>query len=350
MTDNLSGQVQNLLQKALEQIQASKNTQTLKEIEVKYLGRKGELTELLKTLKDVPADQKPIIGQTLQKAKTQLETAYQQKLSALENEEITKQLTNEFFDITLPGIKPEAGSIHPLSQLQEEVETIFSEMGFSIMDGPEVESEYYNFEALNIPAHHPARDMQDTFFIENHHDEQQGNLVLRTHTSPVQIRSMLKHGAPLKIIVPGRVFRYEATDASHDNTFYQVEGLLIDKNVSLASLKGVMRAFLTRLFGKEVKVRFRPGYFPFVEPGLELDFSCLICNEKGCSVCKHTGWMEFMGSGMVHSNVLKAGGIDPDEYQGWAFGFGLTRLAVMRYAMNDVRLLQSGDLRFIKQF
>lgn len=350
MSENIQEKVQQLLQNALKEIQNSQNAQALKEIEVKYLGRKGELTELLKTLKDLSPEQKPIIGQALQKAKTELENQYNQKLNTLENAEITKQLTEEFFDITLPGIKPETGSIHPLSKLQEEVETIFSEMGFSIMDGPEVESEYYNFEALNIPAHHPARDMQDTFFVENQQHKEQGRLVLRTHTSPVQIRSMLKYGAPLKIIIPGRVFRYEATDASHDNTFYQVEGLLIDKNISLASLKGVMREFLTRLFGKEVKVRFRPGYFPFVEPGLELDFSCLICNQKGCSVCKHTGWMEFMGSGMVHANVLKAGGIDPEEYQGWAFGFGLTRLAVMRYGLNDVRLLMGNDLRFIKQF
>jgi phenylalanyl-tRNA synthetase alpha chain len=234
--------------------------------------------------------------------------------------------------------------------VQQEVENIFSDMGFAIMDGPEVESEYYNFEGLNIPADHPARDMQDTFFLKDKSEKKHGRLVLRTHTSPVQVRTMEKYGAPLRVIIPGRVFRYEATDASHDTTFYQVEGLLIDQHISLAHLKGVMAEFLSRLFGKEVKVRFRPGYFPFVEPGLELDFSCLLCNEKGCSVCKHTGWLEFMGAGMVHPNVLKAGGINPKQYQGWAFGFGLTRLVMMRYNIDDIRLLQSGDLRFLRQF
>ncbi len=218
------------------------------------------------------------------------------------------------------------------------------------MDGPEVESEYYNFEGLNIPADHPARDMQDTFFLQDKKDKKHGRMVLRTHTSPVQVRTMEKYGAPLRVIVPGRTFRYEATDASHDTTFYQVEGLLIDKDISLSHLKGVMAEFLTRLFGKPVKVRFRPGYFPFVEPGLELDFSCLLCKEKGCRVCKHTGWIEFMGAGMVHENVLKAGGIDHKKYQGWAFGFGLTRLVMMRYGITDIRLLSSGDLRFARQF
>ena len=218
------------------------------------------------------------------------------------------------------------------------------------MDGPEVESEYYNFEGLNIPEDHPARDMQDTFFIKDKHDEKHGKMVLRTHTSPVQIRTMEKYGAPLRVIVPGRTFRYEATDAGHDTTFYQVEGMLIDKDISLCHLKGIMKEFLTRLFGKEVNVRFRPGYFPFVEPGLELDFSCLLCDQKGCRVCKNSGWIEFMGAGMIHENVLKAGGIDGKKYQGWAFGFGLTRLVMMRFGIDDIRLLMSGNLKFNRQF
>jgi len=219
-----------------------------------------------------------------------------------------------------------------------------------IMDGPEVESEYYNFEGLNIPSWHPARDMQDTFFIKGKQDKKHGRMVLRTHTSPVQVRTMEKYGAPLRVIVPGRTFRYEATDASHETTFYQVEGLMIDKDISIAHLKGVLKEFLTRLFAKEVKVRFRPGYFPFVEPGLEVDFSCLLCGGKGCRVCKHTGWVEFMGAGMVHENVLKAGGIDAKKWQGWAFGFGLNRLAMMRHGIDDIRLFLSGDLRFTNQF
>ena len=335
---------------ALQDIPNAKTSKELKDVEVKYLGRSGKLTMLLHTLKDLTPEQKKKFGSKMNELKKWLENELSIKLSELEKAEIEQKLSQEFFDITAPGIAPEIGHIHPLSKVQQEVEDIFSQMGFAIMDGPEVESEYYNFEALNIPATHPARDMQDTFFLKDKHDEKQGRMVLRTHTSPGQIRSMLHHGAPIRIIVPGRVFRYEATDASHDSTFYQVEGLLVDKNISLAHLKGVMKEFLTRLFGKEVKVRFRPGYFPFVEPGLELDFSCLLCDEKGCSACKQTGWIEFMGSGMVHPNVLKECNIDPNEYQGWAFGFGLTRLVMMRYGISDIRLLQSGDLRFTRQF
>jgi len=341
-------------QTALEEIEKATTLDHLKEIDVKYLGRKGELTNILKSLKDLSAEEKRTIGSKTNTVKLAIEAQIKTKQSRLEAVEIAKKLSGEFFDITTPAslgaVKPEIGHIHPLSQVQMETENIFRQMGFSIMDGPEVESEYYNFEGLNIPADHPARDMQDTFFLKDKSEPKHGRLVLRTHTSPVQVRTMEKYGAPLRIIVPGRVFRYEATDASHDSTFYQVEGLVIDKNISLADLKGVMAEFLTRLFSKEVKVRFRPGYFPFVEPGLELDFSCLICNEKGCSVCKHTGWVEFMGAGMVHPNVLKAGGVDANKYQGWAFGFGLTRLVMMRYGIDDIRLLQSGDLRFIQQF
>lgn len=326
------------------------SVEDLQKLEIKYLGRKGEVTLLLNELKNLNAEEKRTVGPALQKVKNDLRQQLDQKQRELEMAAIEKNLQQEFFDITLPGKKYNLGHIHVRSQVQYNVENIFTSMGFTIADGPEVESEYYNFEGLNIPAHHPARDMQDTFFIKDRHEEKHGKLVLRTHTSPVQVRTMEKYGAPLRIIVPGRVFRYEATDASHETTFYQVEGLMIDKNISLAHLKGVMSEFLTRLFEKEVKVRFRPGYFPFVEPGIELDFSCLICNEKGCSACKRTGWIEFMGAGMVHPNVLKAGGIDPHEYQGWAFGFGLDRLIMMLHNIDDIRLLQSGDLRFIHQF
>lgn len=339
-----------LQEQALTEIANSADLQNLKDIEVKYLGRNGEITNILKGIKDLSNEEKRTMGPLMNQVKIALESTFNAKRQTLEAAEIQKQLTGEFFDLTAPGKKHEVGHIHPLSQVQYEVENIFSDMGFAVMDGPEVESEYYNFEGLNIPKDHPARDMQDTFFVQDRSHEKHGRMVLRTHTSPVQVRSMEKYGAPLRIIIPGRVFRYEATDASHDSTFYQVEGLMIDKNISLADLKGVMREFLTRLFGKEVKVRFRPGYFPFVEPGLELDFSCLICNGKGCSVCKQTGWVEFMGAGMVHPNVLSSGGIDSKEYQGWAFGFGLTRLVMMRHGINDIRLLQSGDLRFTEQF
>lgn len=343
---------------ALREIEATTSQEALFEVQVKYLGRKGLITELMHQLATLSKEEKPAMGKLSNEVKRALEAAFEAKKQNLAQEKISRQLSDAWVDPTItlgPYLKKylkntEVGHLHPLSQVQQDVERIFSEMGFTILDGPEVESEYYNFEGLNIPSWHPARDMQDTFFVQGPRDEKQGRLVLRTHTSPVQVRGMESFGAPLRIIVPGRVFRNEATDARHEHTFNQVEGMLIDKDISLAHLKGVMQEFLTRLFGREMKVRFRPGYFPFVEPGIELDMSCLLCNETGCRVCKHTGWLEFMGCGMTHPNVLKAGGIDPKKYQGWAFGFGLTRLAMMKYGIDDIRLLLSGDLRFLEQF
>jgi phenylalanyl-tRNA synthetase alpha chain len=343
-------QIRQIGKEAIDTARASKTDEQIKNVEVKYLGRKGQITGLLHKLKDLSAEEKRVIGPLLNEIKTNFISVIESKKSELEAARLEKELSKEFFDLTFPGEEPETGHIHILSQIQYEIENIFSAMGFAVMDGPEIESEYYNFEGLNVPADHPARDMQDTFFVDAKHEKKHGRLVLRTQTSPVQVRTMEKYGAPLRVIIPGRVFRNEALDASHEATFYQVEGLLIDREISLAHLKGVIKEFLGRLFGKEIKVRFRPGYFPFVEPGLELDLSCVICGEKGCSVCKHTGWVEFMGAGLVHPNVLKAGGIDPKEYQGWAFGFGLNRLAMMRYNIDDIRLFQSGDLRFIEQF
>lgn len=359
---------------ALTEIEKARDAKALYEIQVQYLGRKGELTLIMHSLSGLSAAEKPAAGKLCNEIKVLLEEAFSRRREELSAVEINKKLEGTWVDATLPvgAVMPEArygiGHIHPLSQVQHDVERIFSAMGFAIMDGPEAESEYYNFEGLNIPAHHPARDMQDTFFVKQEPDKKHGHLVLRTQTSPVQVRTMEKYGAPLRVIVPGRVFRNEATDASHEHTFSQVEGLLIDEHISLADLKGVMQEFLSRLFGRahsasakasgsasaeplnSVKVRFRPGYFPFVEPGLELDMSCTLCNETGCRVCKFTGWLEFMGSGMVHPNVLRAGGIDPKKYQGWAFGFGLTRLAMMKYGIDDIRLLLGGDLRFLEQF
>lgn len=336
-----------LLKQALDAIQNTTNTSALKEVEVKYLGRSGQITELLKTLKDLSPEEKRTQGQAIQQLKTAFSEAYDQKLRELETAELNAKLTSEFFDLTLSEINPTrsltAGSIHPLTTLQQEVEQVFTEMGFTIADGPEVESEYYNFEALNIPAHHPARDMQDTFFIDQPKDEKQGHLLLRTQTSPVQIRMMEKYGSPLRIIIPGRVFRYEGLDATHDSTFNQVEGLLIDENISLSHLKGIMKEFLQRIFpDQEVEVRFRPGYFPFVEPGIEMDMLW----KKG----NQTRWLEMMGAGMVHPNVLKAGGLDPDKVQGWAFGLGITRVAMLRYGLDDLRHFHQNDLRFLQQF
>lgn len=336
--------------KAIDAIGKANSLSRLEEVHTEFLGRKGEMATLMVDLKNLSNEEKPKAGQTINVIKTELLEIFEKKQNELKMQELKKTLEEEWVDITAPGIRYDCGHIHPLSQVQEEVEAIFTSMGFEIKDGPEVENEYFNFEGLNIPASHPARDMQDTFFIDEKADKKFGQLVLRTHTSPVQVRTMQAEGAPLRIIVPGRVFRYEATDASHDTTFYQVEGLLVDKEISLSHLKGVMQEFLTRLFNKEVVVRFRPGYFPFVEPGLELDFGCLICDKKGCRACKNTGWIEFMGAGMVHPNVLRAGGINPDEYQGWAFGFGLTRLVMMRYQIPDIRLLFGGDVRFLNQF
>jgi phenylalanyl-tRNA synthetase alpha chain len=247
------------------------------------------------------------------------------------------------FDASLPGTFYQSGSLNPVTIVQREIEKIFTGMGFSIVDGPEVEDDYHNFEALNIPKNHPARDMQDTYWLEN------GQL-LRTHTSPCQGRAMLKYGAPLKIIAPGRCFRNESTDASHENTFFQLEGMMIDKNVSIANLIYVMRLLLSKVFNRDVKVRLRPGFFPFVEPGFELDLNCTICGGTGCPTCKHSGWVELLPCGMVHPNVLKAGGIDPEEYTGFAFGLGLTRLAMMKYGIGDIRVFNSGSTRAMKQF
>lgn len=331
-------------------IKSVKTTADLETIQNKYFSRKGELATIMQELGKVPAEQKPEMGKLLNETKKHLEALFEEKSQKMKMESMSAELEKEWIDVTAPGIPYKAGHIHPISQVQYEVEEIFSSMGFSVEDGPEVESEYYNFESLNIPASHPARDMQDTFFVDKDGHGELGRLVLRTQTSPVQMRTMQAKGAPLRIIVPGRVFRNEATDASHDATFYQVEGLLIDENISLAHLKGVMQEFLSKLFKKNVLVRFRPGYFPFVEPGLEMDFACLICNQKGCRVCKQSGWVEFMGAGMVHPNVLKAGNIDSKKYQGWAFGFGLTRLVMMRYGITDIRLLFGADTRFLNQF
>ncbi len=340
-----------LQKEAVAALEKAASLAALKEVEKNFLGKGGKVTGLLKGLKDLPDEEKKSFGKAVNDLKVALEGLYQSRSQILEREEIDRTLENDWIDLTAPGTQHETGHIHPLSETQEEVERIFQQMGFTIVDGPEVESEFYNFEGLNIPSYHPARDMQDTFFIDKAPHPTEGKMVLRTHTSPAgQVRALMQHGAPLRVICPGRCFRNEATDASHEHTFNQVEGLLIDEGISLAHLKGVMLEFLKRLFKRDLKVRFRPGYFPFVEPGLELDMSCPFCDQKGCRVCKHSGWIEFMGCGMTHPHVLKTAGIDSEKYQGWAFGFGLTRLVMMRYAIDDIRHLQNGDLRFNEQF
>ena len=334
----------NLKTKTIEAIENALSSEELENIRIAILGRKGELTGILRALSSLPAEEKTEIGKLSNEIKNELDSLIEKKTAQLDEEAINKSLENDWIDVTLSALqKSETGKIHPIYQTQYEIEDIFTSMGFVILDGPEAETDHYNFEALNIPKHHPARDMQDTFWTED------GNL-LRTHTSAIQVRCMEKMKPPFKVIGPGRVFRYETTDASHENTFYQVEGMLLDKNISVANLIFVMRELLSEIFKKEIKVRLRPGYFPFVEPGFELDINCLICSGKGCSVCKQSGWVELLPCGLVHPNVLQMGGIDPDEWSGFAFGLGLNRLIMMKYGINDIRHFQNGDIRFLKQF
>ncbi len=315
----------------------------LEEVRVGALGRKGALAQISKDFAKLPATEKASLGKLLNAVKEDLETDYQDKKQRFEEAELAERLAKEWIDVTLPapGVRP--GSLHPITQLQQEIEDLFTSLGFAILDGPEVETEEHNFDALNIPPTHPARDMQDTFWLSNGH-------LMRTHTSPVQVRGMRQLKPPLRMIAPGRVFRNEEVDASHEHTFYQLEGMMVDREVSVANLIYFMKTLLSSIFRRQVTVRLRPGYFPFVEPGFELDIRCLICGGSGCAVCKQSGWVELLPCGLVHPNVLRTSDIDPEEWGGFAFGLGLTRLAMMRYGIDDIRQLQGGDLRFLTQF
>ncbi|HKD05228.1 MAG TPA: phenylalanine--tRNA ligase subunit alpha [Bryobacteraceae bacterium] len=335
--------MQDLLDSALARIARASTAEELEAVRVEVLGRKGVLAQLSKDMGKLLPEERAARGRLINTAKQSLESAYETRKSAFESQALARRLESEWTDITVPATGPRPGKLHPITQIQWEIEDLFRSLGFSVLDGPEVETEYYNFDALNIPADHPARDMQDTFWLEG------GNL-LRTHTSPVQVRGMEKLGPPLRMIAPGRVFRNESVDASHEHTFYQLEGMMIDRDVSVGHLIYFMKTLLTEVFGREVTVRLRPGFFPFVEPGFELDIRCLICGGPGCPVCKQSGWVELLPCGLVNPHVLRMSGIDPDEWNGFAFGLGLTRLAMMRYAIEDVRWLQSGDLRFLRQF
>ena len=316
-----------------------KDAQGLAELELKYFSRKGSLNQLLKGLQTVAQEERARFGRLANQLKQELTELYKKARQQYEQSPRHRLA----FDETWPGKLPKIGHLHPQTLIQRQLEQIFKQLGFRVLDGPEVESDYYNFTALNIPADHPAREMQDTFWLTNGH-------LLRTHTSPVQVRALQKYGAPFRGVVPGRVFRYEATDASHEHTFYQMEGLMVDRNITVANLIAVMKLLLESIFQRDVEVRLRPGYFPFVEPGFELDIRCLICDGKGCSVCKKTGWVELIPCGLVHPNVLKEGGLDPQVFTGFAFGLGLTRLVMMKYGIDDIRLLLGSDLRFLKQF
>ena len=324
-----------------------KKANTLVELEAtyrKYLGKKGKLTSVFESLGALSKERRSELGKEANQTKVYLEGKFQERKSAFSKEEA---LDEEWVDITAPGILPKTGHLHPLTLVRRKFEEIFGAMGFEVVEGPEVENEYYNFDALNIQRDHPARDLWDTLWLES---EGKDKFLLRTHTSPVQIHYMEKHQPPFRIIAPGRVFRHEATDASHDVQFNQVEGLMVGKDISVANFKAVIQEFFSRFFSKEIKVRLRPSFFPFVEPGFEVDMSCLACGGKGCSACKQSGWLEIMGAGMVHPFVLKSAGINPDKWQGFAFGMGMDRLAMMKYKINDIRLFYSGDLRFLEQF
>jgi phenylalanyl-tRNA synthetase alpha chain len=318
----------------------------LKQLDIlyrKYLGKNGEISQIFSSLDKYPKEERGKIGKKANELKKFIEETIKKRKAIFEKAEKREQ---EWFDITAPGKIPEVGHLHPLTLVRRKIEQAFLAIGFSIVSGPEIENEFYNFDALNIPKDHPARDLWDTLWLKDTNPR----LLLRTHTSPVQIRFMEKNNPPLRIIVPGRVFRHEATDASHEINFYQVEGLMVDKNVSLANLKGVLESFMKYFFGQSCKIRWQPSFFPFVEPGLELLMGCKVCNTKGCSACKQTGWLEVIPCGMVHPNVLKAAGLNPKDWQGFAFGMGLDRLAMMKYKINDIRLFYSGDLRFLGQF
>lgn len=340
---NMLEKLMKLRDSALDEIKRADSRKALDDLRVKYLGKKGEVTEILKGLKDLSIEMKKTVGLEANKLKGELEELIDKIEGEIGAKDISKELRTEF-DISLPGIEFPVGSLHPITIVQKEIEEIFTGMGFMIVDGPEVETDYYNFQALNVPLHHPARDMQDTYWLEN------GQLP-RTQTSACQVRTMEKYKPPIRMIVPGRCFRNEEIDACHENTFFQLEGMMIDKDISIANLIYVMKLLLTKVFNRDdIKVRLRPGFFPFVEPGFELDLNCLICGGKGCPACKHSGWTELLPCGMIHPNVLKYGGIDPEEYTGFAFGLGLGRLTMMKYGISDMRVMNSGDLRSLKQF
>lgn len=327
---------------ALIRLNEVKNLQELEEVRIRYVGKKGLITELVKNLKNIPADERPHFGKNLNITKAKLENLISEKRNALESIDKQKKIVSSAIDITMPGKGTKRGNLHPITQIMDEVIDIFLRLGFAIADGPDIESDYYNFEALNIPKHHASRDMWSTLYIG-------GDKLLRTHTSPVQIRVMEKRKPPLAIIAPGKVYRRDA-DVTHSTVFHQVEGFMVDKNITFADLKGTLTAFLRAVFGKEKRVRFRPSYFPFTEPSAEVDVECVMCAGRGCRICKETGWLEILGCGMIDPNVFKNVNYDPEEYSGYAFGMGIERIAMLKFGISDIRLFFENDLRFLKQF
>lgn len=338
MRDKLEG----LLKQAVAELAGAAGEETVQDLRVKYLGKKGELTAIMKGIGALPPEERPVIGQVVNEVRDQLEEQVEAALARVREARKALRLKEERLDVTLPGRRPWQGTKHPVTLIIEEISDIFAGLGFQVAEGPEIELDYYNFEALNFPKDHPARDMQDTFFIDE-------NRLLRTHTSPVQIRTMLKHAPPVRIIAPGTVYRCDS-DATHSPMFHQVEGLMVDKGITFADLKGILTIFINQLFGKGIGVRLRPSFFPFTEPSAEVDIACVICKGRGCRVCKNSGWLEILGAGMVDPEVYRHVHYDPETISGFAFGMGIERIAMLKFGISDMRLLFENDLRFLSQF
>lgn len=343
---SLQEQLEELKSQTLAKIEAAKELAAVETIRVETLGKKGPITEVLRGMRDLSAEERPKVGAFANEIRDMLTSAVEKRKAELTELALEKKLTEEALDVTLPGKQVSHGSRHVLTQIMEEIEDTFVGMGYQVIEGTEVESDHYNFERMNLPKDHPARDMQDTFYISD-------DLLLRTHTSPVQARTMEKHDfskGALRMISPGKVFRRDTDDATHSHQFHQIEGLVVDKGITMGDLKGTLEVLLKELFGADRNIRLRPSYFPFTEPSVEVDVSCFKCGGKGCNVCKHTGWIEILGAGMVHPDVLEMSGIDSKEYSGFAFGLGPDRIAMLRYGVNDIRNFYSNDVRFLEQF
>lgn len=340
-------QLEQLKQAAIDALKTVADNESLERLRVEILGRKGKMADLMKQMATLADEERKLVGAAANEVKGAIEAAFAERAEMAEGAEMAERLGREWVDVTEPaiGVRSGMGNLHPVTQVRESLEDLFVSMGFIVEDGPELESDYLNFTALNIPPTHPARDMQDTFYVEGHPD-----MVMRTQTSPVQIRGMRKYGTPLRLIAPGRVFRNEATDVRHEHTFHQLEGIVVDKGISFSHLKGVLETVAKHLYGPDTQIRLRPKFYPFVEPGVNGEVTCFLCKGAGCRLCKKSGWLEVFGAGMVHPNVLREGGVDPETHSGFAFGFGLTRLVMLKYGIDDIRHLEGGDLRFLKQF
>ncbi|MCR4425654.1 MAG: phenylalanine--tRNA ligase subunit alpha [Firmicutes bacterium] len=339
----MKDQVSDVMRAAMEAVKAARSTKDLEEVRVRFLGRKGELTSLLRMMGQLPVESRREFGAMVNSGRDQLEKALTERAEVLATEEKATRLQAEAIDVTMPGRRPSLGAIHPLTRGIREITEIFVRMGFQVVEGPEVETDFYNFEALNTPRYHPARDVQDTFYITE-------SILLRTHTSPMQVREMESHNPPVRVVVPGKVYRRDQIDPRHSPVFHQVEGLLVDRGITFADLKGTLTQFAQEFYGRDRRVRFRPHYFPFTEPSAEMDVSCAICQGSGCRTCKGEGWIEILGSGMVHPNVLRAVGYDPSELSGFAFGMGVERIVMLKHGIDDMRLFYENDLRFLSQF